>query len=403
LSSRIRTTGLFLHLSGAAGKRIKALYQGTAIILLNTALLLACLELAASVIAGLGLVPSYWDVTLARYLELPYYREQEWAEAYWHEAKSAEAYQYHAYVVWRHKPFVGNLVNISPEGIRKTPGANCTDDAYTVYMFGGSSMWGWGSPDWGTIAAYLQSGLDRVMERPVCVVNFGEDAYVSTQSLVALKLQLQQGNIPDDLIFYDGVNDVYAAYESGQPGSHPMFEHIASRFEEREGGLTLWLKGTNMFWLAKELVRTYGDSRLLEGERPLADEKNEEDLKGLAQSVADRYLGNYDIVSRLAGEYGFRYYFFWQPHLAVGEKLLTKHEQEVRSEMDTSLAALSNSVYDEMVLASANNTNLWYIADVLDGQVTQIWIDAWGHITPEGNELVARKMLAVLESELSKE
>jgi hypothetical protein len=65
--------GSLLFLTGLIGKRIKAFYQGTAIIFLNTALLLVCLELLAIAVARLGFAPSYWDITLARYLELPYY------------------------------------------------------------------------------------------------------------------------------------------------------------------------------------------------------------------------------------------------------------------------------------------------------------------------------------------
>jgi hypothetical protein len=395
--------GSLLFLLGLLGKKFKDFYQGTALILLNTAILLAFMELSAIAITSLGLAPSYWDTTLARYLELPYYKGQEWTETYWHEAKLAEAYQYESFVVWRHKPFTGSQVNISPEGIRDTPGADCTDGAYTVYTFGGSSMWGWGSPDWGTIAAYLQTGLDEAMESSVCVINLGEDAYVSTQNLVMLTLKLQRGNIPDAVIFYDGVNDVYAAHESGQAGNHPMFHHIASRFEEREHGLILWLKGTRIFWLAKEVIRTYGDPRLLERGRPLADTNNGANLDELTRSVVDRYLGNYDIVSRLASEYGFRHYFFWQPHLAVGKKPLTKQEQEIRSEMDEGLAAFANAVYRDIGIAALEHENLWYIGDVFDDQPIQIWIDAWGHITPVGNELVAREMLAVLETGLSNE
>jgi hypothetical protein len=395
--------GSLLFLTGLLGRRITEYYQGAAIILLNTALLLGCLELASIAIARLGLVSSHADVTRARYFELPYYREQEWTESYWREAIVAEVYQYQAYTVWRHKPFAGSQVNISPEGIRDTPGAVCTDGAYTVYTFGGSSMWGWGSPDWGTIAAYLQSGLEPLIEGPVCVVNLGEDAYVSTQSLVTLILELQRGSVPDLVLFYDGVNDVYAAYESGQPGVHPMFDHVAGRFEQQENGLILWLKGTRLFWLAKELVRTFGDGTLLASEKLPANVSSANDFASVAESVADRYLGNYNIVNKLAAEYGFHYYFFWQPHLAVGDKALTRHEQEMRSEMDETLVRLASAVYRKIAIASLEYEELWYIAEVLDDHIVQIWIDAWGHITPEGNELVAHEMLSIMETHLTQE
>jgi hypothetical protein len=42
--------------------------------------------------------------------------------------------------------------------------------------------------------------------------------WVSTQSVIMLLRQLQHGNIPDVVVFYDGVNDTYAAYQQGFAG-----------------------------------------------------------------------------------------------------------------------------------------------------------------------------------------
>lgn len=46
------------------------------------------------------------------------------------------------------------------------------------------------------------------------IINFGETGYVSTQEVITLLLQLRQGNVPDIVIFYDGVNDTYSAYRN---------------------------------------------------------------------------------------------------------------------------------------------------------------------------------------------
>ncbi len=388
--------GLVVFLTGLLGKRIVNFYRGVALILLNTFVLLACLELGAIIVAR-----SFQQVKSAEIQNLPYYAAQDWTQVYWQEAKLAENYAYEPYTIWRHRPFVGQTVNINQDGIRQTPGAECQVGAYKVFTFGGSTMLGWGSPDWGTIAAYLQTGLADRRKGPVCVVNLAEDGFVSTQSLVALMLQLQSGNIPDTVIFYDGVNDVLAAYESGQPGSHVTLAKIASKYENPEHPLIQWFKSSRQYALVENLVQKLQRNGQENGQRLPKYQTVEIDADYLADSVTEVYLSNYEIMGALAQEYGFEYFFFLQPHLAVDKKALTQEEQIIKSRMDPALARLAKAVYENIALAATNYENLWYIANVFDEEETQIWFDEWGHVTPEGNRLVAWEMLAVIESKLA--
>jgi lysophospholipase L1-like esterase len=389
--------GLLLALTGLLGRKMKDFYLGTAVVLLNSLLLLGVMELGAITIARLGLVPSYSEVVIQRYLTLPYYREQEWTHDFWREARQAESYRYEPYLIWRHQPFEGSYVNVSKEGIRYTPGSDCRPNGFTIFMFGGSSMWGWGSPDWGTIPAYLQKGLNNALDRPVCVINMGEDAFVSTQGKVALALQLQSGTIPDAVVFYDGVNDVYVAYESGQPGAHPMLGGIASRFEDRESGLSRIIKSSRQYWLAKKMGQLTGITQTQSNQIPITGgQKNP-----LADEVVELYMGNYFVIEALAHYFGFDYFFFWQPHLAAGGKVFTEQEQEIRTEIDPVLSDLAQDVYTQIEEISIEYNKLWFISHIFDEYENQIWIDAWGHVTPEGNQIVAEYILDVLIDHLS--
>jgi len=57
------------------------------------------------------------------------------------------------------------------------------------------------------------------------------------------------------VIFYDGINDVYAAYQLGRPGVHQNCEEIAARFERSEHHLLVeWLKTSHSFSLFERLV-----------------------------------------------------------------------------------------------------------------------------------------------------
>jgi len=122
------------------------------------------------------------------------------------------------YYHWRRGSFDGKAVSIDNDSIRKTI-KSPNDNAKKVFMFGGSTTWGTGTPDRYTIASYLQKLLGEEFD----VYNFGETAFVSVQELNLLLENLSNGFIPDIVIFYDGVNDVFASlYSPGIP-RHPQF------------------------------------------------------------------------------------------------------------------------------------------------------------------------------------
>src|SRR6266849_4077207 len=145
-----------------------SLYQGVAILILNTLLLLSCLEVTAIGVFKIWSVVSKPAETEGSPREkVSYYASQDWAAQFWREFNLSRSTRYHPYVLYRRAPFKGETININDAGIRLTPGADCSAGAgsYRVFTFGGSTMWGTGSPDWGTIAAYLQAGLERLKRR----------------------------------------------------------------------------------------------------------------------------------------------------------------------------------------------------------------------------------------------
>src|SRR5262245_53510985 len=212
--------------------RIVDSHKTVALITLNAVIFFACLELAAGLATKVWKEPMKMTVEDLLRAHTSYYASQAWARQYWREFSLSRPQQFRPYVIWRRAPFKGQFININQDGIRLTPGTACSADSYKVFAFGGSTMWGTGSPDWGTIPAYLQADFSALRAGPVCVMNFGETAFVSTQDVIELIMQLQSGNVPDLVIFYDGVNDVYAAYQSGRP-THQNFNQIAAKIESQ--------------------------------------------------------------------------------------------------------------------------------------------------------------------------
>ena len=232
-------------------------YKTMAILTLNALLLYGGLELAAFAvfkIRSLGPISSPAEESPRE--KVSYYSSQDWAEQYWYEFRLSRTQRYYPYVGWRRAPFKGQTIEVDQNGVRVTPGADCSATSFTVFTFGGSEMWGTGSPNWGTIPANLQKGLEKLRQGPVCVRNFAESAYASMQDVIMLLMQLRSGNVPDLVLFYTIGGDIYAAYQSGRAGIHQNLDQIAARFERRQEPSTVidWLRSTYSYALIDELM-----------------------------------------------------------------------------------------------------------------------------------------------------
>src|SRR5215510_5072206 len=235
--------GFLVRVDNEKNRRLLAhCYKAVAILILNALVVCAGLELVA------------WSAFKTRHLlsistqqlvgerkpreNVSYYSSQDWADRYWYEFRLSSKERYYPYVGWRRAPFKGKTIEVDQNGIRVTPGADCRATSFKVFTFGESSMWGTGSPNWGTIPAYLQKGLEKLRREPVCVLNFAESAYMSTQDVIMLLMQLQSGNVPNLVLFYGLAGDVGAAYESGRAGVPANLDQIAARFEGRRAPST---------------------------------------------------------------------------------------------------------------------------------------------------------------------
>jgi lysophospholipase L1-like esterase len=390
--------------------KLRATYRGTAVVLLNVAILLVALEVVMTAAVALarrdplrdwiaGATGRPNDV-IAHYRQLSYYQEQPWSERYWDEHRAALAQVYRPYVVWRSPPFAGETLNIDEAGRRVTPGDRCGQGAYEVWTFGGSAMWGWGAPDWETLPAHLQRLLAAARGGPVCVVNLAENAHVSTQGLIQLVLELQRGGQPDLVLFYDGVNDVLAALQTGRPADHQNLSDIAHRFDSPGatwGGL---LRRTHtaqvVGWLARRARGSANDTGGADGAHLPPDPDR------LADAVAQTYLVNLHAAESLAERFGFELAFFWQPHILIGDKPLAPEERDLVDRLSWVLEitprhrALFEGVHQRVAESAAAEARLQDLAGVFDGLDSPVWIDTWGHATPVGNATVARAMVATL-------
>jgi hypothetical protein len=205
-------------------------------------------------------------------------------------------------------------------------------------------MWGYGAPDWGTIPAYIQAGLSG----DVCVVNDADVGFNATQSLIKLIGELQRGNVPDMVIFYDGANEVTPAYTSGQPGAHFYFNqfeaaiqgHLAFASPEHEARSPLL-----------DLAPSAAHEPVFP---PYSDD--------FVNAIVEVYLTDIHAAALLAEDYEFDFLAFWQPLLVMNEQPVTDEEQRFLWEMPGGLPDLFKLVYPK-VQAADNVHDLTHVLD----------------------------------------
>src|SRR5262249_32202886 len=196
-----------------------------------------------------------YRVNAEPYVALP------WAKQYWDEYAALDT-EWHSYVYWRHRANTGRFITVDERGLRTTWNPHeCSGpqgSATRIFVFGGSAIWGVGSRDEHTIPSLLSRALTGHRPFPICVTNFGEVGYVMTQEVLTLVLELERGSRPDIVIFLDGYNDAFAAFQSGKAGS-PQNE-----FKRQETFTTRDRPSLALLKAAGQIVRGSGMYKLAE-------------------------------------------------------------------------------------------------------------------------------------------
>ncbi|MGH7064411.1 MAG: hypothetical protein ACREET_10045, partial [Stellaceae bacterium] len=144
------------------------------------------------------------------------YQGAAWAIRYFDEFHRLVRVDWRPYVGWWQRPAHGGYITLDERGLRPTPGENRAGaGTLRILCFGGSTMMGMGARDDATIPAVLAR---RLAEQGHCaaVTNFGQLGHNSTQEAIGLHQLLKTGGRPDLALFYDGINEIASAEQSGR-------------------------------------------------------------------------------------------------------------------------------------------------------------------------------------------
>ena len=135
--------------------------------------------------------------------------------------------------------------------------------------------------------------------------------------------------------------------------------------------------------------------------RPGAASPSIGDLESKATATLDNYETNLRLVRILGEADGFRVFWFWQPAFVYGHKPLAPFETRIAdNEVAKNTFRVLTTVYEQAERRAAMDGTFAFLGGIFDSVKEPVYIDKWMHLSPTGNELVARSLAKVVEDGL---
>lgn len=320
------------------------------------------------------------------------FEDRAWAARHLAECREIVQVDWAPYSGHRHRPFAGETIVIGPSGRRRTWQPASRSGTKSVVMFGGSTVFGAGAPDEGTIPSLL---CKRLAAAGVAaeVENAGVVSSVTTQDALSFFESLKDGETPALAIFYGGINDLISASQRrvGQPYNADL--------RKREYGLLgrpLDLLRETALALFPETLERLGLSRPKSG----GDEPGAGSVNDLAAAAVARYAETVRQVAAVASAYNVACQFYWQPVL-YGKRSMTPYEASQRDSYPDSVVALFRAAYAARRSHPALSArgDCFDFGALLDESSEPLFIDPF-HLCERGNAVVTEAMFPIVRAAL---
>ena len=370
------------------------LYKSLAVILLNIVILFAALNLVALMVLKVGeaLEPSnpveekysYGDALKAAYTWLDKEQMDELLRETW-----SRPVTYEAYTQFKERPYDGKYVNVSENGFRvsKNQGPWPPESGnFNVFVFGGSTTFGYGVADDETIASYLQEELAERLNPKIRVYNFARGYYFSTQERVLFELLLAAGIVPDAAIFIDGMNDFL--FGDGSPAYTRRLTEFMEGGEKKNE--TRWYHKLPVVKLVAWIRREEPVSPVDQEKPAEVDERETYGTLPYLERVIEQYLVNKRMIETMAAEYGVTPIFVWQPVPTY------KYDLSYHVFVKASPTPFGGNLYsrygyellDQRLKTQPLGDNFLWCADIQENAEKLLYVDLV-HYSPDFNHTIA--------------
>jgi hypothetical protein len=306
------------------------------------------------------------------------------------DAMGSIGFQYKPWVQFQNPPFHGTFLNVNEQGFRKTKEPRpYSGEPIKIYVFGGSTTFGYGVPDDDTIPSFIQKILeDKYPNNSFLVRNYGQGFYYSSQEMLLLLSLIKNGDIPDCAIFIDGANDT-AQHHLGH--DEPWFTSKVRQLWNTKNGTSPKIQ-SDLSWIP--MVRlAEGLSRRLFPVKS-NDIKQRDSRNGLAEKgkdrrmvdyIVQRYTSNIKIIRAICREYGIKSFFVWQP------TPFYKYDRSLHRTFpyQGSIAEHWGGVYSRM--KGYSKADFLYLGEMLWGVPEKVFVDDV-HYNERYNEKIAARI-----------
>ncbi len=383
-------------------KNFLHLYKTVATLLLTTTLLflLVCYLIKGALdLVGASIGKLSGPVYSKKWSSADYtYLTQDTIKQVWNEFDNMGkemTFTHSPYATFQESPRTGktlNIINDTISNYRSNSSSNLEQNQKPVFvwMFGGSSVFGWGLPDNETIPAHLQKLLSKCTGRNINVVNYGHAYYWSTMESVLFSALLQRKEKSHIAIFLDGFNDV----ELGGRGlEEPLLSNKVQQIVENYTRLE---SGAEHNWL--QLLPAFPPSRLGRLWDPatpssrflsFTDPRTQSKEFVSPEAICQMYSGNIARIDALSTVEAILPFFFLQPTRFL-EKELKYGDREKASGLFQALASC----------AAISTANFHDIKDSLATVASPVYLDT-SHYNDRGSRVVAQKIADVVCSRLA--
>jgi len=220
-------------------------------------------------------------------------------------------------------------------------------------------------------------------------------------------LELQKGNIPDIVIFYDGSSDIFSAWQQGVAG---LPENEFNRRKEFQLSLPQnnnaiqhlifqnLIKNSYTVFFGNILLKRLNFNIASGSEKTPSlieiPSDGKADAPDLFCDIINKYLKNADIVNALSKEYGFKVLFYWHPMILQKSKL-TDFEISVIKKMSGEKKIFFEQAYSSISKQLKSIDPKYELIKDLSHIFTEteqsIFIDSV-HINRIGNEKIAERI-----------
>ncbi|MBU1694550.1 MAG: SGNH/GDSL hydrolase family protein [Verrucomicrobia bacterium] len=341
------------------------------------------------------------NVLAASYPDLSLKQVNELLDETWNR----RLFEYEPFVQIREKAFTGRYLNVDAHGFRRTKNQGPwppDPDAFNIFLFGCSVVFGYGVPDDQTLASHLQDVLVERTGRDIRLYNFGRGFYFSTLERLLIEKLLLAGHRPDLALFVDGSNDF--ADGGDEPFMTARIRQLVENFKQDdqiEFDVFKWLQQQPLVRLFRAMKSPQTETETRSDRRqkkkpPRKSESRTPESDPLAVLI-EQYMTNKKMTEAICHVFSVPACFVWAPN-AYYKYDLKYHPFANPSKLGRRerIWAKGHERMAAYVQANPPGSNFIWCADIQEDVKEQLYVDS-AHYTSR----MARRLAETIADDLT--